>query len=78
MTEEVQSPVWKSEDFSLIKNFPITEMVKFQLKVEALDAFNRHNFSIPSARIIRRLVRSALMSVFAGVNGVSPVFRLSR
>ena len=47
VTEEVTSPLWLTEDFSLIKNFPITEGSLFQLKVEALDAFNRHNFSIP-------------------------------
>jgi hypothetical protein len=35
------------EDFSLIKNTPITESVTFQLKVEALNAFNRHVFQIP-------------------------------
>ena len=39
--------MWKSEDFSLIKNFTITERVKFQFKAEAIDAFNRHNFSLP-------------------------------
>jgi len=47
VTEEVTSPLWLTEDFSLIKNFPIKENTFFQLKVEALDAFNRHNFSIP-------------------------------
>ena len=47
VTEEVTSPLWLTEDFSLIKNFPIKESTFFQLKVEALDAFNRHNFTIP-------------------------------
>ncbi len=47
VTEEITSPLWITEDFSLIKNFPIKEGASFQLKVEALDAFNRHNFSIP-------------------------------
>ena len=47
VTEEITSPLWLTEDFSLIKDFPIKENTSFQLKVEALDAFNRHNFSIP-------------------------------
>jgi hypothetical protein len=49
VTEEVTTPLWLTEDFSLIKNFPIKEGVAFQLKVEALDAFNRHNFSLPDS-----------------------------
>ena len=48
VTEEVTAPLWLSEDFSLIKNFPIRENTAFQLKVEALDAFNRHNFQVPN------------------------------
>ncbi len=47
VTEEVTTPLFLTEDFSLIKNFHIKENAFFQLKVEALDAFNRHNFSIP-------------------------------
>ncbi len=47
VTEEITSPLWLTEDFSLIKNFKIKENTAFQLKVEALDAFNRHNFAIP-------------------------------
>lgn len=47
VTQAISSPIWKSEDFSLIKNIPIKEQINFQLKIEALDAFNRHNFSIP-------------------------------
>ena len=48
VTELVTSPHWLSEDFSLIKNVPIREGVVFQLKVDAIDAFNRHNFSLPN------------------------------
>jgi hypothetical protein len=47
VTSNVTSPIWKSEDFSLIKNIPIKESLAFQLKVEAIDAFNRHNFNLP-------------------------------
>jgi hypothetical protein len=47
VTTAVTSPLWLSEDFSLIKNVPIKENLSFQLKVEAIDAFNRHNFTIP-------------------------------
>lgn len=47
VTEEVTGPLWKSEDFSLLKNFKITEKASFQLKGEAINAFNRHRFAIP-------------------------------
>jgi hypothetical protein len=47
VTSNVTSPLYLSEDFSLIKKIPITEGVRFELKVEAIDAFNRHNFNIP-------------------------------
>ena len=48
VTEEVTSPLYLSEDFSLIKNVPIKDSLSFQFKIEAIDAFNRHNFTIPS------------------------------
>jgi hypothetical protein len=35
------------EDFSLIKNTPIKGNLVFQIEVEALNAFNRHAFTIP-------------------------------
>lgn len=47
VTSNVTTPIWLSEDFSLIKDFPIRERLAFELKLEALDAFNRHNFGIP-------------------------------
>ena len=47
VTSNVSTPLWLSEDFSLIKDFQIKEGVAFQLKGEAIDAFNRHNFNIP-------------------------------
>lgn len=47
VTEEVTSPLYLSEDFSLIKNFPVKERLSAQLKLEAIDAFNRHNFTLP-------------------------------
>ncbi len=49
VTEEVTSPLYLSEDFSLIKNVPIRESLAFQLKIEAIDAFNRHNFTLPQS-----------------------------
>lgn len=50
VTEEITGPLWKSEDFSLIKNFTITEKVKFQFKAEAINAFNRHRFALPDVQ----------------------------
>jgi hypothetical protein len=47
VTEAITGPIWKSEDFSLIKNVSITEKVKFVFKVEAIDAFNRHRMGMP-------------------------------
>jgi hypothetical protein len=47
VTDAVSGPLWKSEDFSLLKNFAITERVSFQLKGEAINAFNRHRFALP-------------------------------
>jgi hypothetical protein len=47
VTDAVSGPIWKSEDFSLLKNFKITEKMSFQLKGEAINAFNRHRFAIP-------------------------------
>ena len=39
---------YKNEDFSIIKNTPLTEKVTFQLKFELLNALNRHAFGVPS------------------------------
>jgi hypothetical protein len=36
---------YRNEDFSIIRNFRLTEPVSFQLKAELLNAFNRHIFS---------------------------------
>ncbi len=47
VTSNVTTPLWLSEDFSVIKDFQIREGLAFQLKLEAIDAFNRHNFNIP-------------------------------
>ncbi len=47
VTEAITGPMWLSEDFSLLKNFNVTEGVKFQLKLEAIDAFNRHRMGMP-------------------------------
>ena len=47
VTEEITGPNYLAEDFSLLKNFTVTERVKFQLKLEAIDAFNRHRMGLP-------------------------------
>lgn len=43
----IRMPSWFNEDFSLLKEFPIHESLNFELKVEALNAFNRHLFGAP-------------------------------
>lgn len=48
VTQAVTGPSFKSEDFSLIKDFHISDKYGFQLKAEVLDAFNRHRFALPN------------------------------
>jgi hypothetical protein len=50
VTEEVTGPMYLAEDFSLLKNFNITEHKTFQLKLEAIDAFNRHRMALPDTQ----------------------------
>jgi hypothetical protein len=46
-TEAITGPRYLSEDVSLLKDFSITEKVKFQIKGEAFDVFNRHRMGLP-------------------------------
>lgn len=48
VTGELRMNPYYNEDFSLIKNTTITESVRAQLKVELLNAFNRHAFATPN------------------------------
>ncbi|MFZ0663006.1 MAG: TonB-dependent receptor [Acidobacteriaceae bacterium] len=43
----IRMPAWMDEDFSLIKDTPISENLVFELKFEFLNAFNRHMFASP-------------------------------
>jgi hypothetical protein len=47
VTGEVRNFKYLNEDFSLLKKTPITENVLFTIKVEFLNAFNRHVFATP-------------------------------
>jgi hypothetical protein len=47
-TEAITGPMYLSEDVSLLKDFAVTEKVKFQIKGEAFDVFNRHRMGLPS------------------------------
>jgi hypothetical protein len=47
VTEAITGPVWKQEDVSLLKYFNITEKIRFQLKADAYDLFNRHRMGLP-------------------------------
>ena len=40
-------------DFSLVKDFPITERSRFQFRAEFFNLFNRPNFGTPAARLFR-------------------------
>ena len=46
-TAEMRTNTYKTEDFSLIKRFPVWSTVKLQVKGEMIDAFNRHIFNRP-------------------------------
>lgn len=48
VTEAITGPIYEAEDLSLIKNFAITERVKFQLKLGVFDLFNRHRMGFPN------------------------------
>lgn len=48
VTEAITGPIYKAEDVSLLKDFSITQRVKFQFKAEAFDVFNRHRFGLPN------------------------------
>ena len=48
VTEAITGPIYKAEDVSLLKDFTITQRVKFQFKAEAFDVFNRHRFGLPN------------------------------
>ncbi len=47
VTGEIRNYRYYNEDFSFLKKTPIAEGVVFTLKVELLNAFNRHTFSTP-------------------------------
>ena len=48
VTGELRNYRYNNEDFSFLKKTPLSEGVTFFLKVEMLNAFNRHIFSTPS------------------------------
>lgn len=50
VTGEVRNFLYINEDFSLLKEVTITERTRFILKVEALNAFNRHVFGTPNTQ----------------------------
>jgi hypothetical protein len=47
VTEAITGPLYLAEDISLLKDFRVTERVKFELKGEAFDLFNRHRMGLP-------------------------------
>ena len=48
VTGEVRNYLYNNEDFSFLKKTPLSEGVTFILKVEMLNAFNRHIFGTPN------------------------------
>ncbi|HZL26183.1 MAG TPA: TonB-dependent receptor [Acidobacteriaceae bacterium] len=47
VTQAITGPSFKAEDFSVLKDFHITEKKVFEFKAEVFDAFNRHRFALP-------------------------------
>jgi hypothetical protein len=43
----IRMPAWMNEDFSLLKETPISHGVTFEMKFDFLNAFNRHLFGAP-------------------------------
>ncbi len=70
VTEEVSGPMYLAEDFSLLKNFTLHENVKFQFKVEAIDAFNRHRMALPDTQPGDYLTGAPLSGGFGVPNAV--------
>ena len=50
VTSEVRNFLYKNEDFSFLKKTPVGDNLIFSLKVELLNAFNRHIFATPSTQ----------------------------
>jgi len=50
VTAEVRNYKYLNEDFSFLKETPISEKADFILKVELLNAFNRHAFGTPDTQ----------------------------
>ena len=48
VTSAIRNYKYNNEDFSFLKKTPLSEGVTFYLKVEMLNAFNRHIFGTPS------------------------------
>ncbi len=48
VTGELRNYLYNNEDFSFLKKTPLSEGVTFFVKVEMLNAFNRHIFGTPS------------------------------
>ena len=44
----MRGPGYVNFDFTLAKNFPVTERVRFQFRTELFNAFNRANFGPPN------------------------------
>ena len=49
VTGELRNYRYNNEDFSFLKKTPLSEGVTFFVKVEMLNAFNRHIFGTPSS-----------------------------
>ncbi len=61
----INGPIFVNLDASLIKNFTITERVKFQLRFEAFNALNRTNFFVGQTQNINSAAFGQITSTFA-------------
>ncbi|MBI1764032.1 MAG: TonB-dependent receptor [Acidobacteria bacterium] len=49
----VNGPLYANVDASILKNFAITEKIKFQLRAEAFNLFNRANFGVDGVNTLQ-------------------------
>ena len=65
-------PDYKSVDFSVLKNVPINERVKVQLRAEMFNLFNRINFASGPGAVNSDGTITDTIGDFNGAPGIGP------
>ncbi|MBE7180646.1 MAG: hypothetical protein INR71_05445 [Terriglobus roseus] len=69
MSGEIRNYRYYNEDFSFLKKTPISEGVVFTLKVELLNAFNRHAFQSQNDNVFNQPYNYMFGVPTATING---------